>query len=159
MSNRFVGIAEIAFSNDPEETLTAPNLGSCVGVAVYDAVAQRGAVIHCLLPLSSSDPEKAKSNPCMYVDTGVVLLLEKLLTQGCDKKRLRIVAVGGGNMNDENNVFEIGKRNYTVLKKVLWKNNLLLKGEDFGGPHGRTLGLEIGTGKTWLKIQGKTQEI
>jgi chemotaxis protein CheD len=74
-------------------------------------------------------------------------------------KRLSIVAVGGASINDENHVFEIGKKNETVLRKILWKNGLLLKSEDFGGSFGRTLSLEVGTGAVSLKTNGTTREI
>lgn len=146
-------------SDQPTEILVAPNLGSCLGISVYDPVLKRGGVIHCLLPLSKSDPAKAAANPCMYVDTGFALLLETLLAGVVDKKRLVIIAVGGASINDDGNVFEIGKRNHTVLKKLLWKNNLLLKAEDVGAAHSRTLSLHIDTGKTFLKALGEVREL
>ena len=149
----------MAVTSDPEDVLIAPNLGSCVAVSVFDPVGRRGGMIHCLLPMSKSDPEKAKQNPCMYVDTGVSTLLENLLAGGADKRKLVIIAAGGANINDDQNVFEIGKKNYTVLKKILWKNNLLFRAEHFGESCSRTLSLDIATGKTFLKIRGETTEL
>lgn len=146
-------------SEDPNDVLVAPNLGSCLGIAVYDKEKKRGGMIHCLLPLSKADPNKAAQNPCMYVDSGFAKLLQTLLDSGSDKKKLTIVAVGGANINDDNNVFEIGKRNHTVLKKLLWKNGLLLKAEDVGDSVTRTLSLHIDSGKTFLKANGKTIEL
>ena len=159
MSNQqIVGIAQLKLSSNPTDILIAPNLGSCIGVAAFDPDQRRGGMVHCLLPLSKSDPEKAAQNPAMYVDTGVALLLEQLLKSGADKKKLVLVAAGGANINDDQNVFEIGKRNHTILKKILWKNNLLLKGEDVGDSISRTLSLDIGTGKVFLKMRGETIE-
>lgn len=154
----FVGIGEMKLSRVPGETLVAPNLGSCVGVSMFDPQAKVGAVIHCLLPLSKSDPAKAQQNPFQYVDTGIVRMLELLVEAGADIRRLTIVAAGGANINDDNNIFEIGKKNITVLRKVLWKNNLLLKGEDLGESVSRTLTLDIESGKSFLKSQGKVTE-
>lgn len=159
METHLVGIAQMKLSSNPSEVLVAPNLGSCLGVAVYDPVLHRGGVVHCLLPFSKSDLEKAQKNPCMYVDTGFTLLLQELLSGGTDKKKLTIVAVGGANINDDNNIFEIGKKNYTVLKKILWKNGLLLKAEHIGDSVSRTLSLHIATGKTYLKVQGEVVEL
>ena len=116
-------------------------------------------MIHCLLPLSNSDPEKAKLNPAMYVDVGVPRLLESVLSGGSDKKKLIIIAAGGANINDDRNVFEIGKKNSTVLKKIMWKNNLLFRAESFGEDYSRTLSLDIQTGKTYLKAKGVTTEL
>lgn len=154
-NQHFVGIAQMKVSNKPTDILIAPNLGSCLGIAVYDPEHHSGGLVHCLLPLSKSDPEKAKQNPCMYIDTGFSLLLETLLKNGADKKKLVIAAVGGANINDENNVFEIGKRNHTVLKKLLWKNQLLLKAEHIGDSISRTLSLHVGTGSLTLKVKGE----
>ena len=154
-----IGIAQMKVSQIPTDTLIAPNLGSCLGIAVHDPIRMTGGLIHCLLPLSKSDPQKASFNPCTYVDTGLSALLDELLAKGSDMKKLTIVAVGGANMNDDNNVFEIGKKNITVLKKLLWKNGLLLKAESLGSSCSRTLSLEIGTGRTFVKMNGELSEI
>ena len=154
-----IGISQMAVSDDPGELLVAPNLGSCLGVAIYDHKTKIGGMIHCLLPASQNDPEKAKLNPCMYVDTGVVMLLKTLMDRGANKKDLVIKIAGCGNINDTNNVFEIGKKNHTVLKKVLWKNNLLLKSEHVGDSLSRTVILNIENGQVDLKINGEIFEL
>ena len=87
----------------------------------------------------------------MYVDTGLSCLLESFLATGAKKRDLCITAAGGAEMNAPGGLLEIGKRNYVILKKLLWKNGLLLQGEEVGENISRTLLLEIGTGKTWVK--------
>lgn len=154
-----IGIAQMKVSKNPTEILIAPNLGSCLGISVYDQINKIGGMIHCLLPLSKSDPDKASKNPCMYVDSGFAFLLDQMFEMGADKKNLIISVAGGGNINDENNVFEIGKKNYTVLKKLLWKNNLLIKAEHVGDNFSKTVSLNIGTGKTQVKVQGQIIEL
>lgn len=155
----FIGIAEMKITTDPAEVLVAANLGSCLGLAVYDPQAKIAGMIHCLLPSSTSDPEKARNNPCMYVDTGVTRLLNEIIQRGAQKKNLVLAAVGCSAISDKNNVFEIGKKNFTVLRKLLWKNNVLLKAEDVGGEHSRTLSLHVATGEVWLKTQGETRQL
>ena len=154
-----IGISQMKISQDPCEILVAPNLGSCLGVSVYDYTSKLAGLIHCLLPHSKSDPEKAKSNPLMYVDTGVALMLDQMFSRGANRNTLIITVGGGGNINDQNNVFEIGKKNITVLKKFLWKNNLLIKAEHVGDSFSRTVSLHVGTGKTFVKVQGKIIEL
>lgn len=155
----YVGISEMSISNDPADRLVAANLGSCLGVAIFDPVERIGGVIHCLLPASNSDPGKAGQNPYMYVDTGVPQMIAELCKHGGVKKRFLIAAAGCGQMNDRNGVFEIGKKNFVMLRKVLWSQNLLLKAEDTGGVASRTLSLDIGTGEAWLRMQGETKRM
>ncbi|MCB0311254.1 MAG: chemotaxis protein CheD [Bdellovibrionales bacterium] len=154
MTRTNVGIAQMALSKDPTEILFAPNLGSCLGIAVYDPKRKVGGLIHCLLPMSKSDPEKAKANPFMYVDTGVAKLLETLMGSGSIKKDLEIYVAGGAEINDNAQVFQIGKKNITILRKILWKNDMLIKAQNVGENYSRTISLHIGNGEVWLKAQG-----
>lgn len=149
-----VGIGELAISSNSDDTLIAANLGSCLGISVYDPKLKLGGLIHCMLPLSRSNPDKADEKPATYVDTGVVLLLSELVKRGSNKKDFIVTVVGGSNINDTNNVFEIGKKNYTMFRKVMWKNGLLIKAEDVGEHYSRTICLEVGSGAVWLKAQG-----
>lgn len=158
-TKKFVGIGDIVISSSADDCLCAANLGSCLGVVAFDPVSETGGMVHCLLPLSKSDPEKAKARPGMYVDTGVTTLLEKLFRKGVQKKDLIIAVAGGSAINDTKGVFEIGNRNFTVLRKLLWKNNLLLKAEDIGGDCSRTVSLFLGSGEVWVKKRGELLQL
>jgi len=50
--------------------------------------------------------------------------------------------------------FDIGKRNFLALRKVLWKHGLLLKGHDVGGDQPRNFYLYLGDGTTIVKTGG-----
>jgi chemotaxis protein CheD len=56
-------------------------------------------------------------------------------------------------------MFKIGERNYTVLKKLLWKNNILLNTEDVGGTVSRTIHFEIDTGQTVISSNGQKRNL
>jgi chemotaxis protein CheD len=157
--NVTVGISEMRISTAPAETLITYSLGSCVGLALYDSVARVGGLVHSMLPFSKIDPEKARRLPCMFVDTGVPALLQAMFDLGAQKRRLVATVAGGSQIMDEQGVFNIGERNYTVLRKLLWKNNILVAGADVGGSTPRTMSLCMETGKTILKISGKEREI
>lgn len=159
MSKKFVGIAEMVMTRDPGEVIIAANLGSCLGISVYDIEKKVGGVVHCLLPLSKSDPDKAKEKPFMYVDTGVAKLLDMILSEGGKKENLEICVAGGAQINDSSNVFEIGKKNFTILRKILWKNGLLLKAQDVGADYSRTISLDMSDGSVWLKANGDTVKL
>lgn len=154
-----VGISEMRISDDPGEVLVTYALGSCVGLTLYDPVTRTGGLLHSMLPLSKIDPAKAARNPQMFVDTGVSALLQALFDRGAQRKDLVAKVAGASNIMDANGVFNIGERNHTVLRKVLWKNDILVSGEDVGGSTPRTMYLRMDTGKTVLKVQGTEKEI
>ncbi len=136
------------------DVLVTHALGSCLGLMVFDPVAKVGGLLHAMLPLSSINPQKAQANPAMFVDTGVPLLFRSLYEQGALKGRLVSKAAGCGNPMGKNEVFKIGERNYTVLKKLLWKNNILLESEDVGGTVSRTIHFDVSTGEVTLSSAG-----
>lgn len=157
--NRTIGLAEMIISDNPGDVLVTYSLGSCVGVTVYDPDLRMGGMIHCMLPLSNQDPNKARSKPCMFVDSGMAALLGEMYRLGARRERLIVKVAGAGNMLDPNHRFNIGERNFTVLRKVLWKNNLMIAGEDVGGTTPRTLYLEIANGRTLIRTAGQCQEL
>jgi chemotaxis protein CheD len=134
-------------------------LGSCLGLVVYDPVQKIGGLLHAMLPLSKINPAKAEANPYMFVDTGVPALFKALYEIGGQKSRMIIKAAGCGNPLGKNEMFKIGERNYTVLKKLLWKNNILLNTEDVGGTASRTIHFEIDTGQTVISSNGQKRNL
>ena len=60
---------------------------------------------------------------------------------------------------DPEAVFDIGKRNYLALRKILWKIGILLAGEAVGGSLSRTVRLEIGSGRLWLQENGGPKQL
>jgi chemotaxis protein CheD len=151
-----VGIADLKFSQDPGESIITYALGSCLGITVYDAVARVGGLLHLMMPDSTIDPEKAAENPYKFVDTGVPLLFKGAYKLGAEKSRLVVKVAGGSNPlgGGENDFFQIGRRNMTALRKLLFRNGVLIKGEDVGGSDSRTMTLEMATGAVTLKLPG-----
>jgi chemotaxis protein CheD len=150
-----IGVADMKLSNDPEAVLVTYSLGSCIGLAIHDPVAKVGGLLHYMLPESSLDGIKAQKNPYMFGDTGIPLLFKEAYKFGAKKNRLKVVVVGGAQILDQVGLFNIGKRNYTLLRKMFWKNNVLIDFQDVGGNSNRTLKMEIKNGQTWLKTSGK----
>jgi chemotaxis protein CheD len=154
-----LGISEAYATANPAETIVTYSLGSCVGLAVYDPAAKVGGMVHCLLPLSTMDANKARQQPAMFTDTGVSHLLQLVFNLGAERRRLVAKVAGASCMMDEKGTFRIGERNYTILRKVLWKNNILLASEDVGGTIPRTLYLEIESGRTFVRTQGAEKDL
>ena len=95
----------------------------------------------------------------MFADTGIPLLLERVLARGASKRRLVVLAAGGASMMDQENIFDIGRRNYLAMRKILWKAGVMVHGEAVGGGRSRTVRLEIGSGKFWLQEAGEVREL
>jgi len=152
--NVIVDIAGAAVADSPEEVLVTYSLGSCLGVVFYDTVLRIGGMVHCMLPLSQIDTHKAEEKPFMFVDTGVMKLLDMMFQRGCRKKDLIVRVAGAARLMDNSNLFRIGERNYAVFRKVMWKNGLLIKREDIGGEQSRTLRLHIATGQLIIRSGG-----
>ncbi len=154
-----VSASEMQTTNVPTDVLVTYSLGSCAGLSLYDPVAGVGGLIHCMLPLSKIDHDKARKTPEMFVDTGVPALLQKLFNMGAQRKRLIAKVAGCAQLLDEKRLFKIGERNHTVLRKVLWKNDILIAAEDIGGNVPRTMFLYMDSGATILKIRGQEVEL
>ncbi len=157
--NILVDIADFAVSNDPQATLVTHSLGSCIGVTIWDSEIRVGGMIHYMLPESSIAPEKAQTKPAMFADTGVPALFHAVYALGAVKKRLIVKVAGGSHLLDDNGTFNIGQRNHIMLRKLFWKNGILVDSEDVGGSISRTLRLEVGTGRVTITTRGQEKEL
>ena len=155
MNSIVIGISDMRVSSIESDVLITYSLGSCLGVIIYDPVAKVAGLLHSMLPLSTIDPLKAKSAPYMFVDTGIPLLFNEAYNLGAEKKRIIVKAVGCSSMLDEKGFFKIGERNFTVLRKLLWKNNIMIDKEDIGGTQSRTVSVSVATGRVIVKSDGK----
>ena len=142
-----VGISDMKFSQNKDDEIVTHALGSCVGIAIYDQQQGVGGLFHYMLP----DTTDEKNSPLMCASTGIPLFLNEFESLGGRANRSKIKAAGGSTINTEKDVLQIGKRNVLALKKILWKFNLLLEGEDFGGTTYRTMKLVMANGKVICK--------
>ena len=58
---------------------------------------------------------------------------------------------GGASIMDDMDYFRIGQKNITALRKMFWRNNVLIDAEDIGKNFNRTVQLHISTGKVLVK--------
>ncbi|MCA8938764.1 MAG: chemotaxis protein CheD, partial [Planctomycetes bacterium] len=144
-------------SRDPADVLVTYSLGSCVGVTLFDPVAKVGGMIHSMLPLSKQSPESAARRPLMYVDTGLSELLKTLFDLGATRGNIVAKVAGCSGMIDDKNMFKIGERNLAVTRKVLWKNDIIIAGQDTGDCKPRTMRLFVGNGRT--TVHSRNEEI
>ena len=146
-----VGMADMKVVSGKESELVTYALGSCLGISAFDPVVNVGGLLHVMLPSSSINSSKAEDNPLMFVDTGVPKLFHACYNAGAHRDRLVIKVAGGAAVNGNSDFFSIGQRNYTMLKKLFWKNGIIIHAEDVGGSISRTMSVDLGSGRVTLK--------
>ena len=87
-----VGMADLNICIAPD-ALTTLGLGSCVGVALYDAQMRIAGLVHIMLPDSSK--VRQNENKAKFADTGIELLIERMKERGAAVNRLTAKIAGG----------------------------------------------------------------
>lgn len=147
-----VGISELCVSDCAAELLATYSLGSCIGLTLFDPLVRVGGMVHCMLPDSSLDPQKALASPAMFVDTGVRSLIEAMCAKGAHVCRLVACAAGAAAPSDSQGHFNIGKRNRQAVLAVLATSGVTVHAEDTGGAIARNLYLHMQTGRSYVRI-------
>jgi chemotaxis protein CheD len=152
-------VSDARVSANPSDTLVTYSLGSCIGVCLYDPVTNIGGMLHYQLPDSKMDTERARQKPFMYADTGLKILVGKLVEMGAKKKRMQVKIAGGAAMDNGPKGFDIGKRNHLALRKIMWKNSMFIDSEDIGGFSPRNLYMNIADGTITVKSNGHEKKL
>ncbi|MCL1826832.1 MAG: chemotaxis protein CheD [Candidatus Cloacimonetes bacterium] len=154
-----VNIADLKMSSKTDEVLITYSLGSCVALAVYDPYKKIGGLIHIMLPESHIERNITNVNPYKFVDLGVPALYKELFKMGGSRNHIITKVIGGSNVMDKNKHFNIGERNYTAVRKILWRNNMIIHKEDVGGSKSRTVRIFIETGKVLVSNSYEEYEL
>jgi chemotaxis protein CheD len=134
-------------------------LGSCIAVGLYDQPTQVGGMLHYQLPSSKMEPERAQEKPFMFADTGMEMLINKLVSMGAKKRRMVVKIAGGASMETGPKGFDIGKRNHLAIRKIMWRHGMFIDSEDVGGFSPRNMYLDIGTGTVMIKSNNVEKEL
>ena len=134
--------------SEEKTNIITKSLGSCVALTLYDQVQKIGGMIHYILPENPGGKKKEK-----YADTGIDILLVKLLELNVKKENLVAKMIGGAIMfedfmDDIEN--SIGKRNVLKGKEVLRNLGVKLLSEDTGGNYGRSVKFQLSDGKIYI---------
>lgn len=152
---KVVGISDMKVSKDPKDTLITYSLGSCIAVLIWDPKVKVAGLLHFMLPESKIDPERAKKSPYMFGDCGIPMLFRAAYGLGAVKDRMEVYVVGGSQLMDAGGIFNIGVRNYEIVKRLFARNGVRPVKEDIGGSVNRTISIEMATAKVLLKVSGK----
>jgi len=147
-------VSDAKVSGNSSDVLVTYSLGSCIGVCLYDPATNVGGMLHYQLPDSKMDPDRAKAKPFMFADTGMNMLVKKLVSMGARKKRMQIRIAGGASMDTGPRGFDIGKRNHLAFRKIMWKNGMFVDAEDVGGFSPRNVYMDIADGTVTVRSNG-----
>jgi chemotaxis protein CheD len=154
--NMTVGVSDGKVSRRSDDVLTTYALGSCIAVALYDPQLRVGGMLHFQLPSSTADTQRAQEKPLMFADTGMHWLLEQMERFGAEKKRLEVRLAGGASMLNDSGLFDIGRRNHTAIRKLLFQQRMFIAAEQVGGKEPRTMMLNIADGAVSIRSGNQT---
>jgi len=141
-----VGMADYKTGRNPN-SLISYGLGSCVGIALYDAVNKIGGLAHIMLP--DSTQARSTENPAKFADTALPLMLNEMIKMGATKAKVTAKIAGGAQMftfANATDVMRVGERNAEAVRMLLKKMDIKILADDTGGNYGRTVELKIDTG-------------
>ncbi|HLG54853.1 MAG TPA: chemotaxis protein CheD [Vicinamibacterales bacterium] len=149
-----VEIGEVVVSKGAAEVLTtsAP-VGSCVAVSLWDPISGVAGLLHFLWPDSKLNPAQAESEPAIFADTGVLMLLQRASQMGATKGRCKVRLVGGAEIPDREQADRWAKRNLLAARSVLWRSGILLDGEEVGGTKARRATLTVSNGQLSVAVE------
>ncbi len=160
-----VGMADLKVAAEPGVLITI-GLGSCVGIALYDARTRVGGLAHIMLPNSKRTSSKSNGgdlNPMKYADTAVDLTLQKMIRKHATKKNITAKIAGGAHMfacaKDSSSFLQVGDNNVTAVKEKLKQEGIRLLSEDVGLNYGRTVELHTNDGKYVIKTIAKGSKV
>lgn len=141
------GIGEMVISRDAKTTLVAYGLGSCVALAAWDPHTAVGGLAHFMLPTGPSG-----GPPVKFIDGGLQAFLDGFARHGGRPRHAQLKGAGGAAMLAiVSGGLEIGRRNAEAVAAGLESLGLKLHAHDFGGTNGRTVQLEVATGRLLVK--------
>lgn len=153
---RAIGVGDGTVAAGGDFVFVTFALGSCVGLTLWDPQARVGGMLHSQLPVSYGHEARAAEHPFLFTDVGVAELLRELYKLGGSKRRIVAKLAGCAERTTQaKNSFRVGQRNLAVARRVLWKNDIVIAGEDVGGDVPRTLYLDMGNGETIVRVHGQ----
>lgn len=148
-----VGISALVVVSAPDKLRTV--LGSCVGIAIFDAEAGIAGLAHSILATGAEEAEELGK----FADQAVDNLIIRLAAEGAETNRLRAKLIGGAAMFGKNSNNLLGDRNVESARQRLHAHGVAVVAEAIGGTKGRKMLLDPSTGEIEVAIIGEEAQI
>jgi chemotaxis protein CheD len=148
-----VRMGELAAIAAPQDELVSIGLGSCVGVALFDAGSDVAGLAHVMLPAANA----AYSAPAKFADRAVPALVERAQRLGAERERLEAVIVGGAQMFGAAAgvaALDLGARNEAAVREALARERIPVRAAATGGDRGRSVRVRVGVPRVSVKEAG-----
>lgn len=132
----------------PGATLYCIGLGSCVAIVLHDAEARVGGLAHVMLPDPAAGRRRTPGS--RFATTAVPALIEAMLESGADLARIEARLAGGASMFESllsDTGRRLGQRNADAARAALEHAAIPLRAEELGGTWGRSVFLDICSGR------------
>ncbi len=159
-SDIFVQPGDCRFATGPDSRLISRGIQSCVALAVHIPKHNTAALLRFSWP--GSAPASAEHVPVeerawLSGESAIPALFARLRAMGTTNGDMSVYAVGGAAVSNTpgagaQNV-PSGKSNELAMRRLLWREGVLLKGEDVGGSSARTVWFEAGSGRIIVRTQ------
>lgn len=149
-----VGLGRMAVSVDPGATLSALGLGSCIGLVMVDVRAGVAGLAHVMLPASRAGDGAL---PGKFADTAAPALLAGVVDVGANPRRIVVKIAGGAQMFAHGSgarSMAVGMRNEEAVRAAVDRLGLRVRAAETGGGRGRTLRVEVATGRVTVRSVG-----
>ncbi|HRZ14286.1 MAG TPA: chemotaxis protein CheD [Candidatus Omnitrophota bacterium] len=146
-----VQMGKMEVSQAPERIITR-GLGSCLGITFYDPVKKIGGMAHPMLP--DINRAKVQTNQSRFVNSAITSMLSELEKRGCSRSRMEVKMFGGAHMFsfiNTDSALNVGQKNIEMAHQMVKELNIKITGEEVGGTFGRTIELNLETGKVLVK--------
>jgi putative nucleotidyltransferase with HDIG domain len=122
------------YVGDTQSLLLSAYLGTCVAVALYDAEAGIGGLIHLLLPEPVSSAETC--HPEKYASTGFPVFLKAIYDAGASPEKLKACIAGGalvGPLQNYDLKLDIGGRTADRVMQFISDEKIQIEKSETGG--------------------------
>lgn len=145
-----------------DKKLITKDLGSCVGIAMWDPKTGVGGLLHIMLPQYMPNRQETSFIAAKYADTGLEELVRVLVQQGAGRERLVTKLAGAAHMVKVEQVPEsedISSRNLTAVKKKLAELKIPILASEVGDYCPRTIVFELKSGTLRIITPGREEKM
>ncbi len=139
------------------DVLTTSGLGSCVGVAIYEASLQAGGLAH----VSELGEGAESQNPRAHADIAIPAMVAELEAMGGVRTFMGAKLAGGGEMFgfEMSDQMDIGKRNLQSVLDALASEMVRVNGKDVRGDRPRSMIFDLASGEVIMESMGDAYRI